>query len=231
MCGRYTLTYSDLGEVADLLGAILDPTAAAIHRPRYNVAPTSVCIVARPAAAGDGRAALVPARWGLQVSGRFLINLRGEAAAKRVREARARCVIPADGFYEWTGEKRDRRPIWFHDPAGRPLFMAGLIQDGGDLHSPGPAGPDQRPVFAVLTAPSRPPVAAIHARMPVLLSTEGARRWLSESAGPPAEVQGDDVPLLGTEVSPRVNATTHDDPACLAPPGAAPGKGKQLGLF
>ncbi|MFT3768110.1 MAG: SOS response-associated peptidase [Minicystis sp.] len=211
MCGRYTLTYSDLGQVAELLGAILEPTAAALHRPRYNVAPSSACIVARSV----GQPMLVHALWGLRLGGRFVINARSESAAARFHDAYAhgRCVVPADGFYEWSGDKGAKKPVWFHDPNGQPLLMAGLLVDQ----------PSAPPAFTVLTAAARPPVDAIHDRMPVLLSPESARRWLSEA---PRAVHPDQVPLIGTEVSPRVNATAHDDPACIAPE-----RSKQLGLF
>jgi len=216
MCGRYTLTYADLGAVVEALDAIVDPSAAELHRPRYNVAPSSACVVARPE---DGRPHLLPALWGMRLSGRFVINVRSEQAPARFREAwsRGRCVVPADGFYEWVGEARARRPIWFHDPGGRPLLMAGLlrVEEGAP------------PAFAVLTAPARPPVDAIHDRMPVLLSPAAARRWLAEA---PRAVHADEVPLVGTEVSPRVNSAAHDDPACLAP-ASAEAKGGQLDLF
>jgi len=217
MCGRYTLTYADLGEVAELLGAVLDPTAAALYRPRYNVTPASACIVARHA---DGGRVLVPALWGMRIPGRLVINVRTESAAARFRNelARGRCVVPADGFFEWSGDKGHKKPVWFHDPEGRPLLMAGLLQEQ----------PSAPPVFAVLTGPSRPPVDAVHDRMPVLLSPEGARRWLAEA---PPVAQADAVPLVGTEVSARVNGTAHDDPACIAPEGHEPKIPRQLGLF
>jgi putative SOS response-associated peptidase YedK len=90
--------------------------------------------------------------------------------------------------------------------------------------------PDERapPSFAVLTTAARPPVAAIHDRMPVLLSPEGARRWLLGE--PPRAVVPDEVALAARPVSPRVNGTTHDDPACLDPPDEAE-VGRQLALF
>jgi putative SOS response-associated peptidase YedK len=128
-------------------------------------------------------------------------------------------VVPADGFYEWTGEPKDRRPIWFHAADGAPLLMAGLFDEGPGLASG---------AFAVLTTAARPPVAAIHERMPVLLSREGARRWLLGAGPPPRVLLPDEVPLSSRPVSPRVNATTHDDPACLEPDR---GLGVQLGLF
>jgi putative SOS response-associated peptidase YedK len=215
MCGRYTLTYSDLGEVVAMLDAILDPAAAELYRPRFNIAPTNAAVIARPRA---DRPALVPAVWGLYRDRRLIINVRSESAATRFAAAyqSGRCVVPADGFYEWTGERSARRALWFHAPDGSPLMMAGLCDER----------PDAPPAFAVLTTASRPPVAAIHERMPVLLSREDARGWLLGE--PPRIVRPFAVPLAARPVSPRVNTTAHDDPACLE---AMAEPAKQLGLF
>lgn len=217
MCGRYTLTYSDLGEVVAMLDAVLDPAAAELYRPRFNVAPTNAAVIARQ---GAGQPALVPAVWGLHRDRRLIINVRSESAATRFPAAYqdGRCVVPADGFYEWTGERSERRPIWFHAPDGSPLFMAGLCDEA--------AQPGGSPAFAVLTTASRPPIAAVHDRMPVLLSREGARGWLL--GRPPRVLHPDAVPLAARPVSPRVNTTVHDDPACLV---AMDEPAKQLGLF
>ena len=203
MCGRYTLTYQDLGEVAQELGAILDPEAAAVYHPRYNIAPTQATIVARPR--GD-RPALVPATWGLHVGGRLVFNARLETAPSRFAAAwaRGRCVVPADGFYEWTGPRDDRRPLRFHAPDDRPLFLAALFEEPAEVGAP--------PTFTILTTASRPPVAAIHERMPVLLSPASVGAWLSR---PPRALRPDDLPLVATAASPRVNAVANDDPGCL----------------
>ena len=243
MCGRYTLTYGDLGAVVAELDALLDPSATELYRPRFNIAPTNTAIIARPGPGHDGgdsgRPALVPAVWGLHRDHRLFINARSESASTRFPAAyrSGRCVVPADGFYEWTshvggdpqtpgpaGERRERRPLWFHAPpapandgAATLILMAGLFEEG----------PGGRPAFVVLTTAARPPVAAVHDRMPVLLSREGARRWILGPA--PRAVVPDDVPLMGRAVSARVNAVAHDDPACLAPP--EPEAGEQLGLF
>jgi putative SOS response-associated peptidase YedK len=129
--------------------------------------------------------------------------------------------VPADGFFEWTGAKNDRRPIWFHDPEGAPLFMAGIA----DRPANAP------PTFAVLTAPARPPIAAVHDRMPLLLSPETARRFLRGEAG--RVVAAEDVSLAALAVSTRCNTVANDDPACIEPPSEAEAlaRGTQLGLF
>ena len=204
MCGRYTLTYQDLGEVVEQLGAVLDPAAAELHHPRYNVAPTNAAIIACPR--GD-RPALIPGTWGLRLGGRLIINLRAETGPARLAAAwaRGRCVVPADGFYEWTGARNERRPVRFHAPDGRPLLMAGLFEEQA-------VAGEAPPLFAVLTTAARPPVAAIHDRMPLLLSPASAREWL---ARPPRALWPDDVALVGTDASSRVNAVGNDDPGCL----------------
>ena len=225
MCGRYTLTYRDLGQVAELIGALIAPAAAELHHPRYNIAPTDRCVVAMP---GEAQPVLAPGVFGVHLSGRLVINARAETAAKRFAAAyaRGRCVVPADGFYEWTGEGGQRRPIWFHAPDSSPLLMAGLLFEARA------EDPVALPSFTVLTAAARGPVAEIHDRMPLLLTPEAARRWLAErpvtTGGAPVPLPAEAVPLVGTAVSSRVNAVAHDDPACLLPP--EPERG-QLSLF
>ncbi len=217
MCGRYTLSYEDLGAVVEALDAILDPAAAQLYRPRFNIAPSNTCVVAARGGEADDRAILAPAIWGIKRDDRLIINVRSENVATRFQRAfaRHRCVVPADGFYEWTGEKGHRKPLWFHAPDHGPLFMAGILD----------VRPDAPPTFAVLTAAARPPVREIHDRMPVLLPRDAARRYLAEA---PRAVNGGEVPLIARAVSPRVNAVAHDDPSCIAPDT---GGQKQLGLF
>lgn len=216
MCGRYTLTYSDLDEVAAAVGAVVDPSIAKSHRPRYNIAPSTACIIARPFSTSD-KPVLVRAQWGLEMNGRLVFNVRAETAERRFPSAlaRRRCVIPADGFYEWTGEREDRRPLWFHRPDGGLLLMAGIFDER----------PNATPTFAVLTTAARPPVSEIHLRMPLLFSPDGAAQWIAlPPLGPP---QPDAIPLAALAVSHRVNSVENDDPSCLEPgPPTA-----QLGLF
>jgi putative SOS response-associated peptidase YedK len=245
VCGRYTLSFQSLDGVLRELDAILDPAAAELYRPRWNVAPTNATVVARlgegdvpiivPALWGLRRDAAPPARRAAQSAGvarppsRLIINVRSEQVASRFAEAwrAGRCVVPADGFYEWTGEKADRRPVWFHAPDGGPLWMAGVLEPGAS------GGP---PTFAVLTCEARGPVAAVHDRMAVLLSRDGARRYL---AAAPRRLAPDDVPLEARAVSKRASSVVNDDAACIAPVEAGEdaqrgGDGRkavQLGLF
>ncbi len=196
MCGRATLTVSDLRAVAEMLEASVSPAHAALYRPRYNAAPGDQHWIVQLTPRGR---VLVPAVWGLANGA---INLRGE---KGLRGRRA-VIMPADGFYEWTGPRNGRRPIWFRPRGGGLLFLAALLD----------TLPDGRLCFAVLTTGAAGEVAKIHDRMPVVLPREKAQQWLER---PDSSLLGPSDCLTGTEVSPRVNDVKNDDPSLLAPPG------------
>ena len=180
------------------------------------------------AGAPGRRRRLARATWGL-VSPRdkdkpkppIQINARAETVGERGMFRRAferqRVGVVADGFYEWTGPKNDRRPIRFHRPDGRPFVFAGI------------ASPWTHPVtgevttrFAIITTTANQLVAPVHDRMPVVLDPADFERWLDPEAGGrdllrpcPAEW------LEATLVSPRVNNPANDDPECIAPPAPA----------
>jgi putative SOS response-associated peptidase YedK len=223
MCGRYTLSYVDLARVASAVGCLVDPDVAASYRPRYNIAPSSTAIIARPQDATSP--VLVQAHWGLEMYARLVFNVRAETAGRRFGPAltHRRCIVPADGFYEWAGERTDRRPIWFHHPDGEVLLMAGIFDMGAET----------RPRFAILTVDATPPVSEIHSRMPLLFSPQSARRWLDRL--PDGQPASDEVPLVGVGVSRRVNAVANDDATCLEPEAATatapPAERGQMRLF
>jgi putative SOS response-associated peptidase YedK len=207
MCGRFTLTEKDLVRLARVLGATVDPEVAAAWRPLFNVAPGQDALLVRDA----GGLRLERGRFGLRAGdGPLRFNARVETAAERraFRDAWAarRCVVPADGFYEWEGASRARRPVWFHGRARWPLLFAALFDDEGGQLS-----------FSILTAPANGPVAALHDRMPVLVPPDALRSWLA--GGPPPTPAPEDA-LEGAPASPRVNAVANDDPGCLEPPRA-----------
>ncbi len=198
MCGRMTLTL-DLDDVAEALGAQVSAEARAAYRPRYNLPPTDPHVVATAAKE------LVVMRWGMGRD-KPQINARAEnvhklGIFKRSFEER-RCLVPADGFFEWTGAKSSRRPIWFHPAAGRLLVFAGIYDARG---------------FTVITTPASPDVDAVHDRMPAILVGDMAERWLRE-ADTGLLVPAPKGTLIGRPVSSRANSVAHDDPACLEPP-------------
>ncbi len=222
-----TLSRRDLDEVADELEAVYLPGMAASYRPRFNLAPTDAHMVLRLEGGAGGRRLLMPAVWGLGLPGRgpLLINARAETAAVlgsfREAFARRRCVIPADGFYEWQGQGETRRPFWIHPPGGGLLRLAGLYDEapGGGLR------------FTVLTTAASSDVAALHDRMPVLLSDEGVGAWLRDGGGALLRPAPGGA-LVALAVSRRVNSVKNDDPGCLLPEaeGTHPGD-RQLRLF
>jgi putative SOS response-associated peptidase YedK len=225
MCGRYSLSEKDIGVVADALGAHYDDELAAAHKPRYNVAPTQVAPIVTLEDAGR---VLSLASWGfVGLQDRKLsINARAESVATRpgIRDAFAsrRCVVPADGFFEWRGDKAARRPIWFHRPDGSPLFFAGLWETGAS----------GAPTFLVITTKPNELVSPVHDRMPAILTAETAGEWLKR---PDVKLLGpvDNDFLVATPVSTRVNDVKNDDPGCLevAAEGADVSSKKQMSLL
>ena len=200
MCGRVTLTMPDVQEVARLLEARISPADAASYRPRWNAAPTDRHWVVEPSPQGR---LLVPAVWGFANGA---INARRETAGRLFKKsfAQGRVVVPADGFYEWTGPRNARRPVWFRPRDGGLLYLAGLAE----------TLPDGRLGFVVLTTEAAGEVARVHDRMPVLLPRENVQAWLER---PDSGLLVPSDVLVGKEVSPRVNDVKNDDPALLDP--------------
>jgi len=194
MCGRITLTTPDVHEVARQLEAEVAPSDAGRYRPRYNAAPSDTHFIVL---LGPKGRALVPAVWG---SAGGAINARSEKA----RPERRRAIVPADGFFEWTGPRDDRRPIWFRPRGGGLLQLAAFVEEL----------PDGRLGFVILTTDASGEVARVHDRMPVILPP--GNDWLVRldsgllvPAAPGA--------LVGTEVSKKVNDIRNDDPSVLEP--------------
>lgn len=221
MCARFTLAVPDLVSLGRMLAADVDPTLSALYRPRFNVAPSNVCPIVR---GREGRRELAPATWGLVSSwaregtpaARPRVNARSEgvatSAAFRDALARRRCVVPADGFYEWTGARGARRPVWFSPAAGAGLLhLAGMYEERrrDALY----------PTFTIFTTAANETVAAVHDRMPAILDADAIDAWLDLDAHPEraAELLRPAQPglLVPRPVSPRVNAVANDDPTLL----------------
>ena len=202
-------TERNVTAVARFFAAEVEREHAQLYRPRWNVAPTDEYWVIRHD--GAGRRRLLPARFGFDgAAGQPVINARSETAATlpafRRLFAEGRCLVPADGSYEWQGGRAERRPFWFHDPSGRPLAFAGLATERqGAL------------AFVILTTTANELLRPVHDRMPVLLSPEIAEAWLARpdtSLLAPAP----DGWLVAREVSARVNAVANDGPELLDRP-------------
>lgn len=222
MCTRYLLRRS--AELAAKLGL---PAAPAVP-PRFNAAPRQRLPIVRRDPTMT-RPAAVLARWGFtdETGGRApLINARAETAAAKPTFQdsfrRRRCVVPADGFYEW--ERTGGTPLpWLFEPAepDELLLLGGLWRESGDE-----GGTDGREAaFVVLTTTPNALVAPLHDRMPVLVPATALEAWL-DPATPADRLVGLLAPrpaasLRARPVHPRLNKVTCDDASCLEPPPAA----------
>lgn len=231
MCGRFTLTIETFSALAALLGVVVDPRLQARYRPRWNVAPTqpSPMLIADPngTIGSAGSRALVEARWGIdwpphgaardardaqdtRAAPQILARAETITAPGKLRSlAHRRCIVPADGFFEWTGPKGDRRPFWFHAQGGGLLLFAAI-------HHRAPEGEG----FAIVTTVANDVVAKVHDRMPAVLSPAQAALWLEGDDVVVAAKQLRPAPrelLVARAVSKRVSSVANDDPACLEP--------------
>jgi putative SOS response-associated peptidase YedK len=172
---------------------------------------------------------VVPARWGFVNAGSRdasmaskTINVRSETADKRrgFREAfiERRCVVPADGFFEWTGPKSGRQPTWFHREDNQLLLFAGLYE----AWQPNPQ--QSETTFTILTTDANALTGQYHDRMPVILADRDADDWMDPRAPDPVALKKLLVPapadlLIATPVSPEVNNVDNDSPELLKTQG------------
>jgi putative SOS response-associated peptidase YedK len=221
MCGRYTLTDPDPRLLRFRFG--LAEEAKIEQAPRYNVAPTDPVLAIRLNGEGEREPGVL--RWGLipqhadpDSFDKLLINARAETVAEfpafRDAFATQRCLILADGFYEWRAEETGKKPVWITRPTREPFAFAGLWAearraDGSSVHS-----------CTIVTCVPGEVVAPIHDRMPVILDEADEAEWL-DPATAQARLQELLAPtddLIVTEVSDAVNDVRQDGPALIKPP-------------
>jgi putative SOS response-associated peptidase YedK len=231
MCGRYVIT-STPKAIRALFGYGEQPN----FPPRYNVAPTQPIPVVRLL---DGKRAFALMRWGLLPSWvkdpktfPLLINARGESVldkpAFRNAMRRRRCLIPADGFYEWQARDASwpKRPHFVRarrDAGGNapPLAFAGLWETWT-----GPNG-EEIDTAAIVTTNANRTLSVLHGRMPVFVPKEAFELWL-DCANVEADVAAalirpaDDALLEAYEISPAVNRVANDSEALIVPAPSAP---------
>jgi putative SOS response-associated peptidase YedK len=224
MCGRYTLraTPAKFAEIFDLL-------RVSERVPRYNIAPTQRVAVVRTSP-DEERRELVEMRWGLIPSwakdakmGATLINARSETVAAkpsfRSAAKQRRCLIPADGFYEWKAVEgsKSKQPYLIGLADGELFAFAGLWEQWKDPQ----AGADSAPIetCTILTTEANELLKPLHDRMPVILDRHDYQQWLDP------RIQKFDplVPLMRSypsekmrffPVSTRVNSPRNDLPEC-----------------
>ena len=192
-------------------------------QPSYNVAPS----MRAPVVPNLERPVVTLCRWGLipqwakdQAIGNRLINARAETVADKpaFRQAvrKRRCLILANGFYEWKREEKGKTPYYIELSSNRPAAFAGLWEqwqgpEGGALKT-----------FAVITTEANALMAPIHNRMPVILPPETFARWLAPEPVDPKSLSDLLVPYAATDlvafpVSKMVNSPTHNAPELIRP--------------
>jgi putative SOS response-associated peptidase YedK len=227
MCGRFTNRYSwrQLKELYDLT----TPFLSSNFPPRYNIAPTQPIL----AVANDAPDKYDFFFWGLvppwakdtSIGGR-MINARGETVATQpaFRNAyrRRRCLIPADGFYEWKkSPDLKKTPMYIRMRSGKPFAFGGLWESWTS-----PDGSELRSCTIVTTKPNEL-MATMHDRMPVIIPPESCQAWLEPGERLPEELDKllapyRDGELEASPVSTFVNSAKNDGPGCIAPPDEEP---------
>ena len=228
MCGRYSLT-TPVGALQILFEFEDLPNLA----PRYNIAPTQEVAAVRaapdaPAPEGGARRQLAMLRWGLIPSwakdpaiGARMINARAETLAEKPAFRAAfrarRCLLPADGFYEWQArEGGPKQPFHIARQDGGPFAFAGLWERWRD-----PADGATVESCTIVTTAADARLRPIHHRMPVILAQENFGLWL-DSAAPLDRLQAvlaadPGLDLVATAISTRVNKVANDSPEILEP--------------
>jgi putative SOS response-associated peptidase YedK len=226
MCARYVIT-----SPAAAVRALFAYDELPNFPPRYNVAPTQPIPIVRLL---DGKRSYALVRWGFLPAWvkdprtfSLLINARGESVldkpAFRNAMRRRRCLIPADGFYEWS-DGTPRRPYFVRPKSAGPIAFAGLWESWT-----GPNG-EEVDTAAIVTAPANRTLAAIHDRMPVIIAPDAFNLWLDcakvdDTTAAALMIPAADALLECYEVSNAVNRAANDSPELIAPAPASIGSG------
>ena len=222
MCGRFTLH--------SRLNLILQQFAIEIGEgidfgPRYNIAPTQQVPVIR-VEQESGKRMIELRRWGLIPSwakdaklGARMINARGETVASkpsfRAAFKRRRCLVPADGYFEWQKTDDGKQPFYIRPADDRPFAMAGLWESNRKID----AGYE---TFTIITTNSNSATRSLHDRMPVILHADDYDAWLDPSNDSTDALQDllaplEDDPMEITRISTQVNSVRNDKPDLLEP--------------
>lgn len=227
MCGRFAL-FSAATLLEAQFEAAFDAEAPA---PRYNIAPGSPLLAVRMGPTGERT--FVRLHWGLIPSwakdrkiGFHTINARAETVAEkpafRAAFRRRRCLIPADGFYEWSPTPNGKQPYFIGRVDRQPLAFAGLWEAWTD-----PVSGALLESATLLVTEANARVSPIHDRMPVILVPTDYSVWLDPTLNQPEPLQAllepcDPALLCAYPVARRVNAATQEGPALIEPLGEAP---------
>ncbi len=222
MCGRYTLS-----SPSDDIALLFDIPELPSLPPRYNLAPTQEAAVVRVTQPGGPRR-LDLLRWGLipywakeAAIGNKMINARAEGVAEKPAFKwsfqKKRCLVAADGFYEWKTEGKLKQPFLIHRQDGKPFAFAGLWSSWRDPEKSEPVE-----TFTIITTDANDLLRPLHDRMPVIVDPEKFDLWLDPRVEDamklllllvPHDVDGYEA----FPVSRAVNSPAHDEPDCIAP--------------
>ncbi len=239
MCGRFgnALSPAELASLLTLSEESLGAVAPGLARPRYNISPLQDVLVVRPAPRSEapGGRVLASLRWGLvpfwardpKIASR-LINARAETLAdKRAFQwayRQRRCLVPADGFYEWRKAGTQRLPYHFGLPDGAGFCMAGLWERWQPRDAPQAQPGAGLETFTLVTTEANDLVRPVHDRMPVILRPEDFARWLDPRVQDPAVLQELLRPfpseaMVAWRVSKYVSDYRNEGPQCREPVG------------
>ncbi len=220
MCGRFTLT-TDRDQIEERFSFQMTNVTLTPH---YNIAPSqpvlSLMRDGKGSRAGFLRWGLIPSWANDEAIGNRMINARAETLAEKPSFKRAlqkrRCLILADGFYEWKAEGKKKTPMFISLKSRKPFGFAGLWEtwkapSGEAIHS-----------CTIVTTTPNAMMAAIHNRMPVILSREAETSWLDRTIDDPQTLLPllepyADSEMVAYEVSPLVNSPRNDVPTCIEP--------------
>ena len=226
MCGRITLRVSTT-EFSAFLDELQLPLFVGLT-PRYNLCPTQQVACIRQTA--DTEKESVTLRWGLVPSwaddlkiGARMINARSETVATKPAFRAAfqsrRCLVIADGFYEWQKAGRSKQPFYISRTDSQPFFMAGLWESWRDKDKP-----DSTPVetCTILTTQANKIMEPLHDRMPVILPNQTLDLWLDKEFADQSRLKKMLVPYAADElqawpVDTLVNKAANDVPQCIEP--------------
>ena len=215
MCGRFSIT-GDLDFYAEYFG--VDEVLTDRLESSWNVAPTDPVYTV---AERDGQRHLDSMKWGLvphwaQDTKSIHINARSETIsttpAFRDSFSRKRCLIPADGFYEWEPPDRGRTPHWVYRADGHPMVFAGIWASRIDSETQ-----EWQRTCSIITAPAQGTIGAIHHRMPVALVSDVWNSWLDRDLRDPEAVLSllqpiDPDSVMEHVVSRQVNSVRNNGP-------------------
>jgi putative SOS response-associated peptidase YedK len=218
MCGRFAF-YSPAEAAAALFGI----SASFNIEPRYNIAPTQYVAAIRNGA--DEEREVVMLRWGLvpfwakdPSIGNRMINARAETVAEKPSYRNAynhrRCLVLADGFYEWRREGNSKTPYFISLASGEPFALAGLWEKWTDKNSG-----ESLQTMALITADANEFMTPLHHRMPVVLEAGTAKDWLAGSRDLLDDVAAITPPLRAWPVDRRVNNARNEGDELIQPAG------------